>query len=79
MCKLSAMDDLEPKAFAARLRSIGISASYASQIANRKRQPSLSTALDIHRHLQVKIGPLVGVVDSDLPALARLAEKERAS
>ena len=43
------------KAFRSRLRSIGISAPYASQLASGQRAPSLALALDIQERLNVPV------------------------
>ena len=63
---------------AEKLRSIGISESYASQIANEKRAPSMPLALKINRALGVKLGPLVGVSDADIPVLERVHASDAA-
>lgn len=61
-----------PLDLAEKLRSIGISESYASQIVNGRRAPSMPLALRINRELRVKLGPLTGVDDGDIPALERV-------
>lgn len=63
---------------AKRLRSIGISESYASEIVNEKRAPSMALALRIHAELGEKLGPLAGVEDGDIPALRRVHGREAA-
>lgn len=69
----------EPKspelALAAKLREIGISKSYASQIANGRRPPSVPLALDIHEKLELKLGPLAGLQDDEIALLARMHER----
>jgi transcriptional regulator with XRE-family HTH domain len=55
-----------------RLQALGISESYASEIANGRRQPSMRLALRIHDSLGEKFGPLAGVADEDIPALRRV-------
>lgn len=54
-----------------RLRSLGISESYASEIVNGRRPPSMALALRIHAELGEKLGPLADVLDDDIPALRR--------
>jgi transcriptional regulator with XRE-family HTH domain len=60
---------------AERLVGIGISQSYASQLANSppRRKPSLKLALEIHEKLGVKLGPLQDVSPKDIPALKKYA------
>lgn len=62
---------------AKKLTGIGISESYASQLANSppRRKPSLGLALKIYHKLGVKMGPLVGAMADEIPALERLAER----
>lgn len=43
----------EPKRFAAALRGLGISQSYASELVNRKREPSLKWAVKIEAVLGI--------------------------
>lgn len=66
------MDDAAPT-LAEKLRSIGISASYASQIMTGFRSPSLALALRIHREIGVKLGPISGASDDEIKALERVA------
>ena len=65
---------------AKQLVGIGISESYASQLANNppRRTPSLKLALKIHDEIGVKLGPLLGASNDDLPALRKLAERASA-
>lgn len=70
--------DAERLELAARLRGMGISAPYASQLAKKRREPALGLALKIHAELGLKLGPLAATPDEDIPALARLeANKPR--
>jgi len=62
----------EAKAVADKLASIGISESYAWQIANGKRTPSMSMALRIYRDAQIKLGPLAAATKRDIDVLERL-------
>lgn len=65
----------DPITLVERLRSIGISDSYAWQLANRKRTPSLPLALRIHRELGVKMGPVTEATTAEIRALERVAAK----
>ena len=67
------MDGSNDTTLAERLRSIGISESYASQIMNGRRKPSLPLALKIHRELGVQLGPIAAASADDIKALERLA------
>lgn len=69
--------DLSPTALAERLRSIGISDSYVSQLVNKRRAPSMALALRIYREVGVKMGPLVNASPSEIKALESLSEKHR--
>lgn len=66
-----------PTALAERLRSIGISGSYASQLVNKRRVPSMALALRIYREAGVKMGPLANASASEIKALESLSEKHR--
>jgi hypothetical protein len=55
-----------------RLRGIGISKSYAHELANRKRKPSDVLAIRIFRETGLKLGPIEHAADDDIDALARL-------
>lgn len=68
----------EKRALSKSLRSIGISESYASEIVNEKRPPSMTLALRIHAELGEKLGPLANVADEDIPALRRVHQAEAA-
>lgn len=59
-------------AFAARLRSIGLSSGYASEIAVNGRKPSDVIALKIWRELGVKVGSLVSLNDDEIAVLAKV-------
>ena len=58
---------------AARLRAIGVSPGYASQIVNARRRPSLSLALRIYRELGERLGPLDGATPAEIRAMERVA------
>lgn len=47
------MNPPDPKALAAALVELGMSAPFASQVANRKRRPSLAWAVKIERALGI--------------------------
>lgn len=68
----------EKRALAASLRKIGVSESYASEIVNDKRAPSMSLALRIHAEVGEKLGPLTDVADDDIPALRRAYDQKAA-
>lgn len=73
ICKHPFMDTSPPSPdLAEKLRSIGISESYASQIVNGRRAPSMPLALRINREIGIKLGPLAGVADDDIPVLERV-------
>lgn len=57
---------------------MGISESYASQLVNGRRVPSMPLALRIHHEIGAKLGPLDGVDDADIPALRRVHGLEAA-
>lgn len=69
---------LDPADLALKLRSIGISESYASLIARAKREPSASLAIDIYRRLDLKLGPIADASDDDIDALERMAGRGKA-
>lgn len=54
-----------------QLRDLGISRSYASQIANGHRTPSLALSLRLHERFGVKVGPMVDKTDSEIRTLRR--------
>lgn len=60
------------RAVAERLRSIGISESYASQLARNIRKPSQPLAIRIFRQTGLKLGPIARATDEDIEALERL-------
>lgn len=63
---------LDSPSLASRLVSIGISESYASQLANKRRAPSLSLSLRIYRELQERMGPVAHCSDEEIAALERV-------
>lgn len=65
----------ETPSLAARLVSIGISESYASQLVNRRRRPSLGLALRIHREIGERLGPIADCSPDEIAALERVAAK----
>lgn len=67
----------ETPSVAEKLRSIGISESYASQLVNRKRAPSLALALRIHSELGLKMGPIESATPAEIRALERVAKAQQ--
>jgi transcriptional regulator with XRE-family HTH domain len=61
----------DPKALAAQLRSIGVSQSYASEIAHGQRAPSLKLALRIYDQLGIRLGPIADKEKRDIDTLRR--------
>lgn len=57
---------------AERLRGIGISKSYASQIANGRRKPSDEMAIRIWRQAGIKLGPIQSASDEEIEVLAKV-------
>lgn len=54
-------------------KAAGISAPYASEIVNGKRSPSLPLALWIHQRTGRAFGPLAGMAEESIAALAHMA------
>lgn len=67
----------EPLPLVDKLRSIGISDSYAWQIANGRRPPSLKLALRIHKKIGEKLGPLSGATAAEIAALERVNARKQ--
>lgn len=65
------MLDTDNPSLLKRLRAIGVSASYASEIASGSRKPSLSLALRIYRETGEQVGTLVGKSKHDIAVLER--------
>lgn len=63
---------------AERLRGIGISESYASQLARAVRDPSMPLAIRIYRELGAKLGPIKGATATEIAALERVTKKKAA-
>jgi len=69
---MECVTELTPTAIAARLREIGVSAPYASQIAHRKREPSPDLAVKIAAETGLRLGFLAGATDDEVEVVARL-------
>lgn len=54
---------------------MGISESYASQLANAKRKPSQPLALRIYRETKIKLGPIAAATDAEIAMLEGLARR----
>lgn len=65
------MLDTENPSLLKRLRAIGVSASYASEIASGARMPSLALALRIYREMGEQVGKLQGMGRADIAVLER--------
>lgn len=72
------MEASEVATVADRLKSAGISESYASLIANGHRKPSQPLAIDIYRKTGLKLGPIADATDADIDALERLVGRGKA-
>ncbi len=70
------MSDSEPdvEAVYGKLKSIGISSPYASQLARGLRRPSLSMAIRIFHDAGLKLGILAEATDTEIAVLARFQE-----
>ena len=58
-----------------RLKALGVSAPYASQLAHGTREPGLGLAIRIWRRLGLKLGPLVGLTRGQIARLEHLRLK----
>lgn len=67
----SEMLDTNNPSLLKRLRAIGVSASYASEIASGARKPSLALALRIYRETGEQVGLLSGKTKHEIELLAR--------
>lgn len=76
ICELS---EMAKPSLNAKIISLGVSKSYASQIVAGVRAPSLPLALRIFRELGLKFGPLVGATKAEISALEKMSERERVS
>lgn len=63
--------DASPKDIEARLREIGISRSYACQIASGARKPSPALASRIWRETGLKFGPIQRLADETANAFSQ--------
>lgn len=68
----------EVDAVATKLREIGISAPYASQLARNVRQPSRAMAIRIFRDAGLRMGELTGASEAEIRVLEKY-EPERAA
>lgn len=59
-----------------KLVGLGVNKGYASQIANGKREPSISLALRIFREIGVKLGPIKDASRSEIAALERIEQRK---
>jgi transcriptional regulator with XRE-family HTH domain len=62
-----------------KIVALGVSKSYASQLAAGIRVPSLGLALKIYRSIGVKLGPLAGASKTEIAALEKVANREGAA
>jgi hypothetical protein len=67
-----------------KLKAMGVSAPYASQIAHGAREPGLGLSIRIWRRLGHKLGPVSGLTRGQIARLEclrlkRLPKRERAS
>lgn len=62
------------EAVVTRLKEIGVSAPYASQIARGKRTPSPELSLKIFRRTGLRFGVFLGASPEETSALGRLGE-----
>ena len=69
------MPDTSEANMIARLRSIGVSESYAHEIAKGVRVPGIKTAVLIWRELGLKMGALAGAADDVAERLALMHEQ----
>jgi transcriptional regulator with XRE-family HTH domain len=58
-----------------RIVALGVSRSYASEIVNGKRNPSLHLAVKIYRKLGVKLGPIANATPAEISAIERVGAK----
>ena len=66
---------MQPQRLYRHLKSLGLSRSYASQIAHGRRFPGLRLAIRIWRALGLKLGPLAGLDGAAIARLERLRVK----
>lgn len=69
LCKLPNMNTEE---IYAALIQIGVSRSYASQIANGHREPPLELSLKLFKICGLKIGKLSNAFEADIDAIIRV-------
>lgn len=78
-CNIPAMEcatEPAPSEVAARLREIGVSGPYASQIANKRREPPLRLAVTISKKTGLRLGLLEGASDEEVEVVTRLLERQ---
>lgn len=66
-------------AIAEKLRAIGISESYASQLSRSVRSPSQALAIRIFRETGIKLGPIAGASKAEIEALDRMLSRRVAA
>lgn len=64
---------------AEKLRAIGISESYASQLSRSVRRPSQPLAIRIFRETGIKLGPIAGASKAEIEALDRMLSRRVAA
>jgi hypothetical protein len=69
---------MQPQRLYQELKTLGLSPSYASQIAHGRRLPGLQLAIRIWRALGLKLGPVVGLSGAAIARLERLRLKRLA-
>lgn len=69
---------LEQRAVVERLRAIGISESYASQLARSIRPPSKPLAIDIFRRTGMKLGPIADLTEQQIDVLETVVGRGKA-
>lgn len=77
ICNIGTVENasIDRRGVAERLRAMGISESYASQLANAKRKPSQPLALRIYRETKIKLGPIAAATDAEIAMLEGLARR----
>jgi transcriptional regulator with XRE-family HTH domain len=66
---------LAPRIVAAKLRDIGVSAPYASQLAHGKREPGIDLAVKIHESTGLRLGLLALANDEEVFVVTRLVAR----
>lgn len=62
----------EASALAKTIRATGIKSGHAYDIASGRRRPSEKLAVELFRATGLKLGPVEGLPDADIDALARI-------